>query len=91
VNTRIVARRALIIDPSQGVYGILPLCGVGATQNEKDFRTINIQWIGQWGLFGRCGTSQKGEEVRELLRDGCPVACLGDARPSATLMYSLHT
>ena len=31
-----------------------------------------------------------GDEVRELLHDGCPVACLGDA-PSATSMYSLRT
>ena len=30
------------------------------------------------------------DEVRELLHDGCPVACLGDA-PSATSMYSLRT
>jgi hypothetical protein len=23
-------------------------------KNEKAFRTINVQWIGQWGLFSRC-------------------------------------
>jgi len=28
-----------------------------------------------------------GDEVRELLHDGCPIACLGDA-PFATWMYS---
>ncbi len=28
-----------------------------------------------------------GDEVREILHNGCPVACLGDA-PSATSMYS---
>jgi hypothetical protein len=22
-------------------------------QSEKDFRTINVQWIGQWGVFAR--------------------------------------
>jgi hypothetical protein len=31
-----------------------------------------------------------GDEVRELLHDGCPVACL-EMRPSATSMHSLRT
>jgi hypothetical protein len=31
-----------------------------------------------------------GDEVRELLHDGCPVACLGDV-PLGTSMYSLPT
>jgi hypothetical protein len=24
---------------------------------EKENRTINVQWIGQWSLFSRCGSS----------------------------------
>jgi hypothetical protein len=31
------------------------VCG---TPEREHFRTINVQWIGQWGLFSRCGTSQ---------------------------------
>lgn len=27
------------------------------TPERKHFRTINVQWIGQWGLFSRCGSS----------------------------------
>jgi hypothetical protein len=27
-------------------------------QSENHFRTINVQWIEQWGLFSRCGISQ---------------------------------
>jgi|HubBroStandDraft_1064217.scaffolds.fasta_scaffold09745_5 hypothetical protein len=27
------------------------------TIERKHFRTINVQWIGQWGLFSRCGSS----------------------------------
>ena len=26
-------------------------------QSEEHFRTINVQWNGQWSLFGRCGNS----------------------------------
>ena len=33
---------------------------------------------------------KSGDEVRELMHDGCPVACLGDA-PFAMSMYSLRT
>jgi hypothetical protein len=28
------------------------------SKSEEDFRTINVQWIGQWGLFSLCGISQ---------------------------------
>src|SRR5580692_1934509 len=30
-------------------------------QSENHFRTINVQWIEQWGLFSRCGISQNQE------------------------------
>src|SRR6266566_4357463 len=40
-----------------------------------------------FGVMRKCG-----DEVRELLHDGCPVACLGEMRPSATTsMSSLRT
>src|SRR5271163_1228237 len=28
------------------------------------FRTINVQWIGQWGLFSRCSTSENQSVTR---------------------------
>jgi hypothetical protein len=31
-----------------------------------------------------------GDEVRELLHDGCPVACLGDARFAYVNVYRAH-
>jgi len=34
-----------------------PVIEVGALETRKDFRTINVQWIEQWGLFSRCGDS----------------------------------
>jgi hypothetical protein len=34
-----------------------PLCGVCRTLEREHFRTINVQWIGQWSLFSRCGIS----------------------------------
>ncbi len=30
----------------------------GLPDSEREyFRTINVQWIGQWGLFSPCGSS----------------------------------
>src|SRR5260370_12290320 len=34
-----------------------PVIDVGALETLEDFRRINVQWIGQWGLFSRCGDS----------------------------------
>jgi len=46
------------LDPSLRIYGILCRNMVSAgLQSEKHFRTINVQWIRQWGLFRPCGTS----------------------------------
>ena len=51
-------RLALFLDPSRRIYGILwSLCVSLGLQSEKRFRTINVPWIGQWGLFSRCGSS----------------------------------
>jgi hypothetical protein len=44
--------------------------------------TIARQWF---EVMRKCG-----DEVRELLHDGCPVACL-EMRPLATSMYLLRT
>jgi hypothetical protein len=40
------------VDPAQRIYVILsPLCGLCGTPGREYFRTINVQWIGQWGAF----------------------------------------
>src|ERR1700686_4232116 len=33
------------------------LCVSVGLRTENHFRTINVQWIGQWGLFSRCSSS----------------------------------
>jgi hypothetical protein len=44
--------------PSLRIHGILCRDMESAdVQSEKHFRTINVQWIGQWGLFSRCSSS----------------------------------
>ena len=48
-------RKTLHPDESMGYCG--QLGGAVRLQSKKHFRTINVQWIGQWGLFCRCGTS----------------------------------
>ncbi len=46
------------LDPAQRIYGILwPLRGLCGLLEREYFRTINVQWIGQWGLSSRCGSS----------------------------------
>lgn len=30
----------------------------GDGRAKEHFRTINVQWIGQWGLFGPCSSSE---------------------------------
>jgi hypothetical protein len=44
--------------PSLRIHGILCRDMVSAGfQSETSFRTINVQWIGQWGLFRPSSTS----------------------------------
>src|ERR1700675_2621731 len=46
------------IHPGESMGYCWSLCGVRWTPERKAFRTINVQWIGQWGLFSRCSSSE---------------------------------
>ena len=55
------SRAALcFFDPSLRIHATLwhPFVVSAGLQSENHFRTINVQWIEQWGLFSRCGISQ---------------------------------
>jgi hypothetical protein len=49
---------ALFRSISENLCDTVPRCGVYWIPERKHFRTINVQWIGQWGLFSRCGSSE---------------------------------
>ena len=51
-------------------------------EHAGELGAIAHQWF---AVMRKCG-----DEVRELLHDGCPIACW-EMRPSATSMYSLRT
>ena len=59
-----------------------PAINVWMNERAGELGAIARQWF---EVMRKCG-----DEVRELLHDGCPVACLGDA-PSATSTYSPRT
>ncbi len=41
------------------------VCGDSRAEH---FRAINVQWIGQWGLFGRCSGSENQNKLHVLIR-----------------------
>jgi hypothetical protein len=51
-------------------------------QHAGDLGAIARQWF---EVMRRCG-----DEVRELLHDGCPVACLGDAPFGYVSVFATH-
>ena len=51
-------------------------------EHEGELGTIAHQWF---EVMRKCG-----DEVRELLHDGCPVACLGDAPFGYVNVFSSH-
>jgi hypothetical protein len=51
-------------------------------QHAGDLGAIARQWF---EVMRRCG-----DEVRELLHDGCPVACLGDAPFGYVNVFATH-
>ena len=55
-TSSIAARRFFSIHPSESVGYRGRYASVGL-QSKKHFRTINVQWIGQWGLSSPCGIS----------------------------------
>ena len=51
-------------------------------KHEGELGTIARQWF---EIMRQCG-----DEVRELLHDGCPVACLGDAPFAYVNVFTAH-
>jgi hypothetical protein len=51
-------------------------------QHSGDLGTIAHKWF---DVMRKCG-----DEVRELLHDGCPVACLGDAPFGYVNLFTAH-
>jgi hypothetical protein len=51
-------------------------------QHSGELGTIALQWF---AVMRKCG-----DEVRELLHDGCPVACLGDAPFGYVNVFTSH-
>ncbi|HEV2420871.1 MAG TPA: DUF1801 domain-containing protein [Candidatus Acidoferrales bacterium] len=51
-------------------------------QHSAELGAIARHWF---GIMRKCG-----DEVRELLHDGCPVACLGDAPFAYVNAFTLH-
>jgi len=51
-------------------------------EHAGELRAIAVQWF---EVMRKCG-----DEVRELLHDGCPVACLGDAPFGYVNVFTSH-
>ncbi len=49
---------AILFTNTGKVWDTRPVTTSDSIAAREYFRTINVQWIGQWGLFSRCGTSQ---------------------------------
>jgi hypothetical protein len=59
-----------------------PAIGAWMKEHEGELGAIAQQWF---EVMRRCG-----DEVRELLHDGCPVACLGDAPFGYVNVFASH-
>src|SRR6516165_8031509 len=59
-----------------------PAIGVWMKEHAGELGTIACQWF---ELMRGCG-----DEVRELLHDGCPVACLGDVPFGYVNVFTSH-
>jgi hypothetical protein len=59
-----------------------PAIGAWMKEHEGELGAIAQQWF---EVMRRCG-----DEVRELLHDGCPVACLGDAPFGYVNVFTSH-
>ncbi|HEX3745176.1 MAG TPA: DUF1801 domain-containing protein [Bryobacteraceae bacterium] len=59
-----------------------PAIDAWMTQHAGDLGAIAHQWF---ETMRKCG-----DEVRELLHDGCPVACLGDAPFGYVNVFTAH-
>jgi hypothetical protein len=59
-----------------------PAIDVWMQEHGGELGAIAQEWF---GVMRRCG-----DEVRELLHDGCPVACLGDAPFGYVNLFTSH-
>ena len=59
-----------------------PTIDAWMNQHRGELGAIAQEWF---AVMRKCG-----DEVRELLHDGCPVACLGDAPFGYVNVFSLH-
>ena len=59
-----------------------PAIGVWMKEHAGELGTIACQWF---EVMRKCG-----DEVRELLHDGCPVACLGDVPFGYVNVFTSH-
>jgi hypothetical protein len=59
-----------------------PAINAWMKEHEGELGAIARQWF---GVMRRCG-----DEVRELLHDGCPVACMGDAPFAYVNVFRSH-
>jgi len=59
-----------------------PAIDAWMTEHAGELGAIAHQWF---GVMRNCG-----DEVRELLHDGCPVACLGDAPFGYVNVFTAH-
>jgi hypothetical protein len=59
-----------------------PAIGAWMKEHEGELGVIAQQWF---EVMRKCG-----DEVRELLQDGCPVACLGDAPFGYVNVFTSH-
>ena len=65
----------------------------GAVKRDPAIDTWLNEQAGDWGSIARQWFEemrQCGDEVRELLHDGCPVACLGDAPFGYVNVFTSH-
>jgi len=65
----------------------------GTTQRDPAIEAWMIQHAGELGAIARQWFEVMrncGDEVRELLHDGCPVACLGDAPFGYVNVFTSH-
>ncbi len=65
-----------------GAVGRDPAIDAWMKKHEGELGVIAQQWF---EAMRRCG-----DEVRELLHDGCPVACLGDAAFGYVNVFTSH-
>jgi hypothetical protein len=65
----------------------------GAVERDPAIDTWMKGHRGEWGAIAKewCEVMRRcGDEVREILHDGCPVACLGDAPFGYVNVFTSH-